>query len=152
MTYNDIEQALRDYYWMTKEVYRLEKELNDIDVSITAQYGVEASMPKAKSGNNDRIVMTLTKREEESKHITKLKNKITFIDRGLKHIESDLDKAVILCIMDGLSQFQISQHFKISEGKVSSIKSAIIKRLYDKQPKQNERFEGIEGNEELCIK
>lgn len=149
LTYNDIEQALRDYYWMTKEVYRLEKQLDDIEVSVTAQYGTESAMPKAKSGNSDTIVMTLIKREEESKHIKKLKSKIAFVDEGLKYIQSDLDKAVMLCIMDGLSQFQISQHFKISEGKVSSIKSHIVKRLFDRQ---NERFERSEGFEELCNK
>jgi len=128
MNYNDIEQALRNYYWMVNQVERLERELSNIEPSIIPPYGLEASMPKAIQ-ISDKVGKTVIKRDEESRHLKKLKAKIAFIDNGLKNIENDLEKAVMLCIMDGLSQFQISQHFKISEGKVSSIKSQIVREM-----------------------
>lgn len=128
MNYNDIEQALRNYYWMVNQVERLERELSNIEPSIVPPYGLEASMPKVNL-ISDKVGKTVIKRDEESRHLKKLKSKIDFIDNGLKMIENDLEKAVMLCIMDGLSQFQISQHFKISEGKVSSIKSYIVKEM-----------------------
>jgi len=130
MNYNDIEQALRNYHWMLNQVERLERELANVEPSLIPPYGIEASMPKANQ-ISDKVGKTVIKRDEESRHLKKLKAKIAFIDNGLKNIENDLEKAVMLCIMDGLSQFQISQHFKISEGKVSSIKSHIIKRMSD---------------------
>jgi len=128
MNYNDIEQALRNYYWMVNQVERLERELTNIEPMIVPPYGIEASMPKANQ-ISDKVGNTVIKRDEESRHLKKLKAKIAFIDNGLKNIENDLEKAVMLCIMDGLSQFQISQHFKISEGKVSSIKSHIVREM-----------------------
>jgi len=128
MNYNDIEQALRNYYWMVNQVERLERELSNIEISIIPPYGLEASMPKANQ-ISDKVGKTVIKRDEESRHLKKLKAKIALIDSGLKMIENDLEKSVMLCMMDGLSQFQISQHFKISEGKVSSIKSHIVKKM-----------------------
>ena len=128
MNYNDIEQALRNYYWMVNQVERLERELSNIEISIVPPYGLEASMPKANQ-ISDKVGKTVIKRDEESRHLKKLKSKIAFIDSGLKMIENDLEKSVMLCIMDGLSQFQISQHFKISEGKVRSIKSHIVREM-----------------------
>ena len=130
MNYNDIEQALRNYYWMVNQVERLERDLSNIEISIVPPYGLESSMPKANQ-ISDKVGKTVIKRDEESRHLKKLKAKIGFIDNGLKMIENDLEKSVMLCIMDGLSQFQISQHFKISEGKVSSIKSHIVKKMND---------------------
>lgn len=128
MNYNDIEQALRDYYWMVSQVGRLERELNNIELTIVPPYGLEAAMPKSNQ-ISDKVGKTVIKRDEESRYLKKLKGKIAFIDEGLKRIENDLEKAVMLCIMDGLSQFQIAQHFKISEGKVSSIKCHIVKGM-----------------------
>ena len=128
MNYNVIEQALRNYYWMVNQVERLERELSNIEISIIPPYGLEASMPKANQ-ISDKVGKTVIKRDEESRHLKKLKAKIALIDSGLKMIENDLEKSVMLCMMDGLSQFQISQHFKISEGKVSSIKSHIVKKM-----------------------
>lgn len=130
MNYNDIEQALRNYYWMVNQVERLERELSNIEPSIVPPYGLESALPKSNQ-ISDKVGKTVIKRDEESRHLKKLKGKIAFIDNGLKRIENDLEKAVMLCIMDGLSQFQISQYFKISEGRVSSIKSHIVKEMND---------------------
>lgn len=136
MNHNDIDQAIRDYHWMIKEVHRLEKELDSIQDSLTAQYGVEASLPKGSSMDHDKVGRTVVRRNEETKHMTKLKGKIAFVDHGIELITNDFEKAVMLCILDGLSQFQISQLFKMSEGKISSIKGQIIKQLYDQQHNQ----------------
>ncbi|PSL41717.1 hypothetical protein B0H94_11830 [Salsuginibacillus halophilus] len=143
MNRNDIEQALRDYYWMPSEVARLEQTLEEVDTNLTGQYGIESTMPKPQGANKDKIGKEVAgKRDKRHRQLDKLKRKITFVENGVNLIENDLERTIMFCMMDGMSQVAIAQHLRISEGKVNSIKERIITVL--KENEGNERFERFE--------
>ena len=48
MTREEIEQALRDYNWMIKEIKRQRELLSEIGNNITSKGGIESSLPKPK--------------------------------------------------------------------------------------------------------
>lgn len=135
MTKNDIEQALRDYFWMPREIERIKKDLEDIDTSTTAMYGIEASMPKAQGMNGDKVGKSVERREKEHRYLNKLKNKMELIESNIDVIDDDLEKAVLFCTLDGMSQVAISQHLALSEGKVSNLKNRIVNQIHDQVAK-----------------
>ena len=150
MNRNDIEQALRDYFWMPKEVARLKQLLDadEIETSVTAQYGIEATLPKAQGTNQDSIGKEVARQvDRRQRQIDKLQKKIDFVERGVNQLNNDLERTIMFCMMDGLTQVGISQHLGISEGKVSSMKENIIQKLHRSQYEENE---GYERNEEKC--
>ncbi|SDI15551.1 hypothetical protein SAMN05192534_12352 [Alteribacillus persepolensis] len=151
MNRNDIEQALRDYFWMPKEVARLKQlmDADEIETNVTAQYGMEATLPKAKGQNADKIGKEVARQvDRRQRQIDKLQKKIDFVENGVNKLNNDLERTIMFCMMDGLTQVGISQHLGISEGKVSSMKDSIIHKLYRLQFEGNEQNE---GNKEKCV-
>ena len=131
MTKNDIEQALRDYHWMPKEIERIKKALEDVDTSITAMYGIEASLPKPKGLNTDKVGNSVVRNEKQHRYLKKLQSKMKLVEENIDSIEDDREKAVLFCMLDGMSQVSISLHLGLSEAKVSKIKYSIVNRMYE---------------------
>lgn len=132
MTRNDIEQALRDYHWMPREIERIKKSLEDVDTSVTAMYGIESTLPKAKGVNGNKVLKSVERRENEHRYLNKLKMKMETVEKNIDAVEDDLEKAVLFCTLDGMSQVAVSQHLSLSEGRVSNIKRNIVNRIYDR--------------------
>lgn len=165
MNKNDIELAIRDYHWIPKEIERLEKTLGIIEVPVTAAYGIEATLPKPKGLNGDKVGKSVVRKslreEKQSKVLKKLRYKIELIDSQIDRIIEDREKAVLLCLLDGMSQTQISLHLRLSEGKVSKIKTNIIEEIFNNLQNElsvrnegnevNKETEHIELNKEKCI-
>lgn len=89
MNKNDIEQALRDYSWMPREIERIKKSLDEPETSLTAMYGIEASLPKAQGTNSDKIGKSVERREREHRYLNKLKQKMEIVDKNIDSIEDD---------------------------------------------------------------
>lgn len=141
-TFHEIENALRDYHWMIKEIQRLREELNSVNVSITTKYGVEASMPKGNKISKN-VESEVISRERKQKTLKKFEDKVKFIETNCTCIEDDRELAVLNCILDGLSIVSISQHLGFSERKVYMIKDEIVKKI--KENAENAGFTGIAG-------
>ncbi|WP_263708055.1 DNA-binding response regulator [Shouchella tritolerans] len=145
---NDIEQALRDYHWMPKEVDRIQSTLNEVDTSVTAAYGVEASLPKPKGQTSDKVGNEVVRRDKQHRYLIKIKGKIRAVEQMIDHIKDDRDKAVLFCLLDGMSQTQISLHLGLSESKVSKIKNNLVEQIYAglKGMKENTGMKESTGN------
>lgn len=129
-TFNDIENALRDYSWMVKEITRLREELNIVNTSVTAAYGIEATLPKGNQ-TSDNISAEVIKRERKHKTLKKFESKVSFIEQYSNHITDDREITVLNCLLDGMSIVAISQHMGFSERKVYKIKDDIVRQLKD---------------------
>ncbi|MCK6203941.1 DNA-binding response regulator [Bacillus infantis] len=141
-TFNDIENALRDYHWMIKEIMRLKEELNTSNASVTAAYGIEASMPKG-SGTSDPTGREVIQRDRRHKTLKKFEEKVKFIEQNSSCINDDRELTVLNCMLDGLNIVSISQHMGFSERKVYGLKDEIVKKM--KENAENAGFAGIAG-------
>ncbi|MET3508567.1 DNA-binding response regulator [Halalkalibacter oceani] len=128
---NNVEQALRDYHWMPKEIERIKKRLEEMDTSVTAMYGIEASLPKPKGVHTDKVGNAVIRNEKQHRYLKKLQAKMKLVEDNIDSIEDDREKAVLFCMLDGMTQVSISLHLGLSEAKVSKIKYSIVNRMYE---------------------
>ena len=141
-TFHDIENALKDYHWMVKEIARLREELNTSNASVTAAYGIEATLPK---GNDisDPTGRECLQRDRKHRTLKKFEDKVTFIENNANCITDDRELTVFNCLLDGMSIVAISQHMGFSERRVYNIKDDIVKNLKNNAENAgNARFAG----------
>lgn len=141
-TFHDIENALRDYNWMVKEIQRLREELGIVNVSMTAKYGIESTLPKG-NGTSNPVENEVISRERKQKTLNKFEKKVKFIEEHSVCIDDDRELTVLNCMLDGMSIVSISQHMGFSERKVYSIKDEIVNKM--KKNAGNAEFAGIAG-------
>jgi hypothetical protein len=130
----EIENLLKDYRWMVKEIDRLERSLygsvNSGKSWGVAQYGIEAAMPKGSGGISQVELTALDQREERIyKQIKRLSQKVEAIEQAAEHIEGEMHKVVFDCILEGMSYRAISDHLGVSRDKVRKMKIEIINQL-----------------------
>lgn len=129
MNKNQIEQALRDYNWMINEIKRQRDLLNDVEISIVAQSGIESTLPKGKGTTSDPVAQEIIRRDEKSKWVEKLEEKVLFIQKRIPIITDEREKAVLQCMLDGLSMVAIGKHMGFSRSHIYSIKESIIEQF-----------------------
>lgn len=127
-TFHDIENALRDYHWMLKEIERLKEELKSVNSNVTPVYGIESSMPKG-SGTSDKVGNEVVNRDRKQKTIQKFGAKVQFIHDNSDCITDDRELTVLNCMLDGMSIVAISQHMGFSERKVYTIKDDVVRKM-----------------------
>lgn len=127
MNKKEIASILRDYHWMINEIQRQRKMLSDeVNGNFTAQYGIEASLPKGKGQNGDPIFREVIRREKKSRWIEKLEKKVMFIQEHMDCITNEREKAVLECLLDGMSMIAISRHMGLSERNIYKLRENII--------------------------
>lgn len=127
-TLNEVEEAIRNYHWMNKEIIRLREELNTTNSSLTAGYGIESTMPKGNIPSNS-LEREVVQRDRRYKTLDKFQRKTSFIEKHSCCIKDDRELTVLNCLLDGMSVVGISQHLGFSERKVYSIKDDIVKNM-----------------------
>lgn len=143
MNKNEISKILRDYHWMINEIKRQRKILEDMNGNLTAQYGIESTLPKPKGQNGDPIIREVLRREKKSKWIEKLERKVMFIQERMDLIIDEREKAVLECLLDGMSIKAISKHMGLSERHIFRIKNSIVDKMSE--------MSGMSGmSEKLC--
>lgn len=131
MNKKEIEQALRDYNWMINEIKRQRELLNEIGTNLVAQSGIESAMPKAKGTTSDPVALEVIRRDKKSKWVEKLEKKVLFIQKRIHIITDEREKAVLECMLDGLSMRAIANHMGLSERHVFRIRDSIVKQMAD---------------------
>jgi DNA-directed RNA polymerase specialized sigma subunit len=130
MNKKEIASILRDYHWMINEIQRQRKMLSEeINGNFTAQYGIESSLPKGKGQNGDPIFREVIRREKKSRWIEKLEKKVMFIQEHMDCITNEREKAVLECLLDGMSMIAISKHMGLSVRHVQRIKNSIVDKM-----------------------
>lgn len=127
MNKKEISAALKDYHWMINEIQRQRKMLeNQVGGNLTAQYGEESAMPKAKGVNSDPIFREVIRREKKSKWIARIEKKVLFIQEHIDCVHGERERAVLECLLDGMSVIAISRHMGLSERNIYKLRENII--------------------------
>lgn len=131
MEYNekDIKDILSNYFWMIKEVHRINEELGSYDTDVTAQYGIESTLPKQKGLTSDAVANEVVRRSKKEQRRIEFVDKIKYIQNRIHLIEDDREKVVLDCLLDGLSISAISNHMGLSRRHIDRLRNSIASRM-----------------------
>ncbi|MFD1423407.1 hypothetical protein ACFQ4J_06580 [Laceyella tengchongensis] len=124
-----VEEDLKDYHWMVKEVERLQSRLQTAGQGITSIYGVESSLPKPTGKHNDPVSREVERRVRQAERLMKLKDKVKRIEQAAEKIEDEKERTVLECILDGERMGTIAHHVGLSRQKLNEIKREILKKM-----------------------
>lgn len=129
MNSKQIEETLRDYNWMLNEIKRQRQLMDYEGGNLVAQSGIESTMPKAKGGTSDPVALEVVRRDKASRWVQKLEEKVLFIQKRMSVITDEREKAVLECMLDGMSMSSISNHMGLSRRHIYNIKESIVNRI-----------------------
>lgn len=129
MDKKQVEQVLRDYNWMIKEIKRQRSLMGYDGGNLVAQGGIESTMPKAQGGTSDPVALEVIRREKASKWVIKLEDKVLYIQKRIPVITDEREKAVLECMLDGLSMMAITKHMGLSRTHIYRIKDSVIDKM-----------------------
>lgn len=136
-----INQMIKDYRWMSKEVNRLQTLLWGRSLPISnwgvAQYGIEAAMPKGSKGKSvAEIKQAESLEEKRTKRLQRYEAEIYVLETLADSLETEMQKVIYDCLLEGMTYREIGFHINISKDGVQKEKREIIRQL-----KENERME-----------
>ncbi|MEC1373398.1 DNA-binding response regulator [Heyndrickxia oleronia] len=131
MNKKEIENILKDYHWMINSIKELRKSLQSAGEGLTAQYGVEATLPKPQGITGDPIYRELIRREKRHVVINKYKKKISVIQDRLYLIKDDRELEVLHWLLEGKSYRWIGMHMGLSFSHIKRIRDSIVDKLAD---------------------
>lgn len=123
MNKQEIEQALRDYRWMIKEIKRQRELLSHVGGNVVSHID---DMPKAKGTTGDPVAQEVIRRDKTSRWVQNLESKVLFIQKRLHLINDEKERAVLECMLDGLSMVAIGKHMGLSRPHIYKLKDSII--------------------------
>ncbi len=129
MNKSEIEQTLRDYNWMINEIKRQRALLEHAGDNLVAQSGIESTLPKAQGGISDPVALEVIRRDKASKWVLKLEEKVLFIQKRIHVVTDEKEKAVLECMLDGLSMVAIGKHMGLSRQHIYRIKENILLQM-----------------------
>ncbi|AXF54613.1 DNA-binding response regulator [Salicibibacter kimchii] len=121
---------LQDYNWMIHEIARQRTLIRGGGNNLTAQYGIEATMPKPEGQNSDPVYKEVERREKKSKYVQKLERKVSFVQERAVIISDEREVAVLECLMDGMSMSAVSRHMGLSRSNIYKIRDSIVDKIY----------------------
>ncbi|GIO25115.1 DNA-binding response regulator [Oceanobacillus sp. J11TS1] len=146
MNSKEFENALRDYSWMLNEIKRQRQLMDYEGGNLVAQSGIESAMPKAKGGTSDPIALEVIRRDKNSKWLDKLESKVLFIQKRIHLITDEREKAVLECMLDGMSMIAITAHMGLSRTHIYRIKDSIVEQML-----QFEQYEQKMPKNKQCV-
>ncbi|MEH7251908.1 DNA-binding response regulator [Neobacillus niacini] len=131
MTYNkfQIYGILKDYFWMLREIQRLDRELTKTDFRGTAQYGIEASLPHGQGIVSQAIENEVIRRSKKSDNMVEYARKVNFVNERFYKITDEKEKVILDCLLDGMSIIAISKHLGLSRRRVNELRDDIVDKL-----------------------
>lgn len=120
---------LRDYAWMLREIQRIDRELQKINFTGTAQYGIEATLPHAQGIVGKALENEVIRRNKKSERLYGYIEKVNYINQRLERVTEEKDKVVLDCLLDGMNIAAIGAHLGVSRKHIHIIRDDIVKLL-----------------------
>ncbi|SDY22617.1 hypothetical protein [Thermoactinomyces sp. DSM 45892] len=124
-----VDEDLRDYHWMVKEVKRLESRLQVAGNAPTSMYGVDSTLPKPTGRYNDVVGKEVLHRMRKIERLSKLKEKVQKIEQAAGTIQDEKERTVLECILDGDRMGIIAHHVGLSRQRLNEVKREILKKM-----------------------
>ncbi|MFC5587569.1 helix-turn-helix transcriptional regulator [Sporosarcina soli] len=129
MTEKQIEQLLKDYHWMINSVKVMRENLRDAGDGLTAQYGIEAVMPKGKGEASDPVFREVIRRSKHHEKISGYESKVKMIQERIHVIEDVREAEVLHWILEGKGYSWIARHMGLSHTHIKRLFSSIARQM-----------------------
>ncbi|MEK4754816.1 hypothetical protein MKX72_20145 [Priestia sp. FSL R5-0597] len=127
-----VEDWIRDYEYFKREINRLNKILNKVEVpnqKLTATYGDEAGMPKGSSGKSMEELSALS---HDEKRLYRFIEITDYLWKCRDIIEDDKEWTTYDCMLRGMTYKEIAQYLRCSRDKVRDYKVNVIRIIGNK--------------------
>lgn len=131
-----VEEEIKDYYWMVKEVERLRTEIDKafatipaIQQKLVATYGDAAGMPSGKGLRLSTLTIPEERYEKQIERLKNMENKVRQINDFATSLGDGKYRTVLECMMDGMQMNRIARHVGVSRQRLNEIKRDIVNRL-----------------------
>lgn len=129
MNREEIESILKDYHWMINSIKIMRQSLEHAGDGITAQYGIEATLPKPQGVNSDPVHREVVRRSKHWKRIEQYEKKVSIIQERLHVVKDEREIEVLHWLLEGKSYRWIASHMGLSHSHIRRIKDSIVDRL-----------------------
>ncbi|TKI50698.1 helix-turn-helix domain-containing protein [Lysinibacillus tabacifolii] len=118
---------ITDYHWMVNAIKEMREEM--VIGAKTAQYGIEASLPKAVGGIGDPIMQEAIRRSKNNKRVADYEKKILEVQKLLEKVTGDREIQVLNWMLDGKSKRWIAKKMELSHTQIQNIKENILIKM-----------------------
>lgn len=129
MNRKEIENILKDYHWMINSIKIMRQSLEGAGECITAQYGEESDMPKAKGQTSDPIYSEVIRRGKRWEKVKQFESKVSAIQSRIHVIKDEREYEVLHWLLEGKSYRWIGQHMGLSFSHIKRIRDSIVDKL-----------------------
>lgn len=134
------DQDLRDYRWMIESIASLKSReedykqyprewLEDMIKGGTAQYGIEASLPKAQGVHSDVTFREARKLLRNWERIKRYECKVKKLEAAVAALQDERERVVAEGMLDGMKMYEIAQQLRVSRQTVDTIRRAMVRNL-----------------------
>jgi len=128
MTKQEVEQILKDYHWMVREINRLLSLLGDAGERIVINYeGLD--MPKPKGLRSDPVAFEAIRREKDHRKLKRYMEKVKFVQDRLDWIQDERERTILDCMLDGMTVSAIANHMGCTRKTVRTVRESIIRKF-----------------------
>ncbi|RKN85887.1 hypothetical protein [Paenibacillus ginsengarvi] len=124
-----VEEELKDYPWMVREIDRLRETLQQIGTGLTGVYGLDGTMPKAKGRHADSVNREAQRREKYWSRLEQLEAKVQRLDAAAERIGDNRKRTVLTCLMEGQRMNHIARHIGVSRQRLHELKLELVRFL-----------------------
>lgn len=128
ITKEKLDQWIKDYRWMINTVEQLQMEYRYNGAKI-AQYGIEATLPKASGQTSDVVFSEVNRRMNHLKRINEYIYKISEVQKRVEKVTEPREVEVLYWLLEGKSMRWIGQHMALSHVTIKNIKELIIENM-----------------------
>lgn len=141
MNKQEIHETIKDYRWMMQLLISKREQSS---AGMTAQYGLEATLPKPQGDPSDPVYQEMLRIEKHDKNMQKIRQKVMFIQRHSRSINNTRNKMILDLLLDGLPLREIAIELDMSLSGVKRRKDVIVNQmLQSAKAEQKEQKENI---------
>jgi hypothetical protein len=122
---------LKNYFWMLREIQRIDSELSRTDFKGVAQYGISATLPTGKGLVGKTLENEIVRRNLKSERLLNYIDQVNFINDNMDKVTDEKEKVILDCLLDGLSISAISRHLGTNRKQINVQVDNIINSLVE---------------------
>ncbi|WP_244294818.1 hypothetical protein [Lysinibacillus fusiformis] len=108
ITPDDLDSMSTDYHWMVNAIKEMRSEM--VIGARTAQYGIEATKPKAVGGVGDPIIQEAIRRSKNIKRVAEYEKKLLEVQQRVDKVVYSRDAEILFWLLGGKSMRWIARH------------------------------------------
>ncbi|WP_400194633.1 hypothetical protein [Lysinibacillus telephonicus] len=124
-----LDAMITDYHWMLNAVKDIRAEL-EIGAK-TAQYGIEATLPKGQGKTSDPVELEIARRAKKIKRLREYEMQLMEVQHRIVKVKGIREVQVLDWMLDGKSMRWIAKTMGLSHTHIQNIKDSIVKQMIE---------------------